>query len=81
MNKANLLLNEQFKMNDMGQIKFFLGMKITTTSEVMLITQLSYIYKILEQFKMVDCKFKLVSLSPDEDFKRMDFPIILKATL
>ena len=48
-------LTEKFKMTDLGDIKWFLGMTFECNEEFIEINQTRYIHKILERFGMSDC--------------------------
>ena len=43
-------------MSSMGEMNFFLGLKIEQSKEGILIHQEKYVHEILEKFQMVDCK-------------------------
>ena len=49
-------MGEKFKMHDLGELKFSLGMKIEQTDEFIKISQTSYIDKLVEKFNMQDCR-------------------------
>jgi hypothetical protein len=48
-------------MTDLGQLSHYLEMKITITSDQLILTQSTYMKKMLKQFDMKECK--LVSIS------------------
>ena len=48
-------LKEKFKMTDLGDIKWFLGMSFECNEDFIEINQSRYILKILERFGMSDC--------------------------
>ena len=50
------ILTNSYKMKDLGEVKLILGMEIERTKNELKIYQRNYIRKILEKFKMSDCK-------------------------
>jgi hypothetical protein len=54
-------LKKRFKMTDLSQLSHYLGMKITISSDQLILTQSTYMKKMLKQFEMKECK--LVSTS------------------
>ncbi|XP_028418682.1 uncharacterized protein LOC114544169 [Dendronephthya gigantea] len=51
-------LKERFKMTDLGILKWFLGTEFQCSENTIKMNQTRYIEKILEKFKMTDCKPK-----------------------
>ena len=49
-------LNSRFKMSDLGQLSWFLGIQFECESNTIKMNQSRYIEKILSKFSMVDCK-------------------------
>lgn len=49
-------LKNKLNAKDLGEIRRFIGMEISRTSETLSITQKKYINKILQDFGMADCK-------------------------
>ena len=54
-NFKNYLMNK-FSMTDLKDIKLFLGIKVERTVNKIFLDQSAYIKKVLEKFKMSDCK-------------------------
>ena len=54
--RIGAMMGEKFKMHDLGELKFSLGMKIEQTNEFIKISQTSYIDKLVEKFNMQDCR-------------------------
>ncbi|RVW86387.1 Retrovirus-related Pol polyprotein from transposon RE1 [Vitis vinifera] len=50
------LLSSEFAMKDLGQIHYFLGIKISQTANGLHLSQSHYAFTILERANMVDCK-------------------------
>jgi hypothetical protein len=50
------LLQSQFKMTDLGEMKYFLGIEVNRTSSSVTISQKKYITEMLEKFGMADCR-------------------------
>lgn len=53
-------LHNRFKMRDLGQINWFLGIKFNSSENSISATQETYIDKLLCKFNMADCSTKLV---------------------
>jgi hypothetical protein len=47
---------KKFKMDDRGELSWFLGMRIAQTSEEVTVDQEMYIHTVLKKFGMLDCK-------------------------
>ena len=58
MNKVKRALNEKFKMKDMGEISYFLGIKFTCENDAITLDQSRYITRILSRFGLENCKPK-----------------------
>jgi hypothetical protein len=50
------MLKENFKMDDRGTLRWFLGMRILRSENMITIDQERYIESVVEQFNMSDCK-------------------------
>ncbi|GJQ79276.1 form3 [Trypoxylus dichotomus] len=57
-------LQEEFEMQDLGNLKTFLGINIRRTEEGMYLSQKSYIHDLLKRFKMKDCKESKTLMEP-----------------
>ena len=59
-------LNEEFKMTDLGDLTYFLGLHIIRDhkARTIFINQANYVDKILTQFNMQDCNPILTPLDP-----------------
>ena len=51
-------LSEKFKMKDLGKLSWFLGIEFEHGKNYMKMNQTKYLAKILQKFKMADCKPK-----------------------
>ena len=49
-------LESKFKMDDRGDLEWFLGMRILKTEKTITLDRQKYTQNILEQFNMRDCK-------------------------
>jgi hypothetical protein len=58
-------LKKRFKMTDLGQLSHYLGMKIIISSDQLILTQSTYMKKMLKQFEMKECKLVSISMKPD----------------
>jgi len=56
INDMKKILQSKFRMTDLGQVSYFLGMQFDTKEESITISQSKYIHNILERFGMQDCK-------------------------
>ena len=56
IDKLKSSLESKFKMNDRGDLEWFLGMRILKTEKGITLDQEKYTQNILEQFNMQDCK-------------------------
>jgi len=50
------VLKTEFKVNDMGELNWLLGIQITFTDDGITLSQPTFIHKILNRFSMQDCK-------------------------
>ena len=50
------LLNQRFKMKDLGKLRYFLGIEVDSSSEKMTLTQHKYTIDVLNKSGMKDCK-------------------------
>ena len=48
--------NSRFKMTDLGQLSWFLGIQFECENNTIKMNQSRYVEKILSQFGMADCK-------------------------
>lgn len=56
LNKIKFLLNQSFKMKDLGPAKCCLGIRITQGDGYIELDQEQYISEVLKTFEMHDCK-------------------------
>jgi len=50
------VLKTEFKVNDMGELNWLLGIQITFTDDGITVSQTTFIDQILNRFSMEDCK-------------------------
>jgi len=50
------VLKTEFKVNDMGELNWLLGIQINFTDEGITLSQMTFIDKILNHFSMQECK-------------------------
>jgi len=55
LNDVKAKLMQEFKMRDLGDLQYFLGIKITRNEGVLHMSQGSYLRKVLKKFKMDNC--------------------------
>ena len=58
VNAIKSLLEKSFKMDDRGELHWFLGMRILRSEDKITVDQEKYIENLLEQFNMTNCKPK-----------------------
>jgi hypothetical protein len=58
-------LKKRFKMTDLGQLSHYLGMKIIIITNQLILTQSTYLRKVLKQFSMKECKLVSTSMKSD----------------
>ena len=56
VNEIKSQLNENFKMDDRGDLNWFLGMQILRSHDKITVDQTKYIETVLQEFNMSDCK-------------------------
>lgn len=62
------MLNEKFKMKALGELKHFLGIDCIQENHEIRLNQTRYVTKILEKFKMSDCKPRSTPCELKNDF-------------
>ncbi len=65
-------LSRKFKMKDLGDLHFFLGMEVERdrAQRLLYINQIEYLKEILKRFRMEDCKAIEVPLDPKTKLKK-----------
>ena len=56
INDTKQLLSQRFKMTDMGQLSWFLGIEFVINKDCIMMKQTSYMRTILKKFNMENCK-------------------------
>ena len=51
-----LTLTKRFKLKDIGDLKFFLGLKIVRSKKVIFVSQRQYVLQLLSKFGYLGCK-------------------------
>ena len=54
--KLKNFLSQQFEMKDLGQLNYFLGLKITHSTDGLCVTQAKYASELLSQARLSDSK-------------------------
>jgi len=66
------VLKTEFKVNDMGELNWLLGIQITFTDDGITLSQTTFIDKILNRFSMQDCKLVSTPLDPNHRLKAIE---------
>ena len=74
LTKEKEVLKQRFKMTDMGEVKWFICMKIIDTKECIYVTQTAYIEKVLKRFNLTYASPKGVPLAKGIDFQKLMDP-------
>ena len=59
-------------MSDIGLQNYFLGIEVSQVKEGIFISQKKYTESILQNFKMMDCRFVAIPLAANEKFRKDD---------
>jgi hypothetical protein len=66
------VLKTEFKVNDMGELNWLLGIQITCTNDGITLSQTTFIDKILNRFSMQDCKPVSTPINPNHQLKAIE---------
>ncbi|EOY17849.1 Copia-like retrotransposable element, putative [Theobroma cacao] len=66
ISKLKLEMQSRFRMTDLGQMSYFVGLQILQGNSRIFICQSNYIGEVLDKFKMTDCKTVATPLIPHE---------------
>ena len=66
MDAVIALLKSEFKVNDMGELHWLLGIQIDFTATGICLSQTTFIDKILDRFSMRDCNPVITPLDPNQ---------------
>lgn len=61
---AKQFLSTQFRMKDLGELRYFIGIKVDRTKEGFFLSQKKYLTDVLKQYNMTHCKPLKVPMSP-----------------
>ena len=67
-----IVLKTEFKVNDMGELSWHLGIQITFTDDVITLSQTTFIDKIQNCFSMQDCKPVSMPIDANHELKATD---------
>jgi len=56
VNEFNIAMKTEFEMNNLGMMKYFIGIEINQSEDSICICQTKYEKDILKRFRMVNCK-------------------------
>jgi Reverse transcriptase (RNA-dependent DNA polymerase) len=66
------LLDQKFTIKDLGQLYFFLGIKVHSTDTGLQLTQSKYIYTILDKAKMQGAKPNSTPMATEKPLSKLD---------
>ncbi len=73
--KVRELINKRFILTGQGELEYYLGVEASKIDQnTLLLHQTGYAKKVLERFKMIDCKPVKTPLSGDLNLSLMDSP-------
>ena len=55
-------LSQEFEMKDLGELHYYLGLKVWREAGKTMVTQSKYVREILNRFNMSDCKVSTIPL-------------------
>ena len=64
MNSLKQFLHSQFKLKDLGSLKFFLGLEIARATSRLVLSQSYYVLQLLEDTGFLDCKLAQLPMDP-----------------
>ncbi len=73
--KVRDLMNKRLILTDQGELEYYLGVEVSKIDQnILLVHQTGYAKKVLERFKMTDCKQVKTPLSRELNLSLMDSP-------
>ena len=67
VDELKVLLDQQFKLKDLGDLKFFLGLEVVRTADGINLCQRKYTLEVLSDASMIGCK--LARIPMDQNLK------------
>lgn len=80
VNQVISSLAARFSVKDLGNLNYFLGVKVIRKTDHIILSQSNYISDILHEEKMVDCKSAKTPMSPTQVHKINDGGLLADAT-
>jgi hypothetical protein len=76
LHETKQLLSQSFEMKDLGEASYVIGIEIhkDRQQKILRLSQKAYIEKVLERFKMSDCKSSVAPISKGERFSKDQCP-------
>ncbi|KAE8723356.1 MORC family CW-type zinc finger protein 3 isoform 2 [Hibiscus syriacus] len=65
-------LSNQFEVEDLGQLKYFLGMEVARSSKGIIISQRKYVLDILKETGLLGCKPVATPIDPNQKLEKED---------
>ena len=56
IDKFKLMLDDKFKLKDLGDLKYFLGLKVARSEKGNVLCQIKYTFEVLNDVGMLGCK-------------------------
>lgn len=56
INKTKKFLNSQFKMKDLGELRYFLGIEVDRSDQGIFLSQKKYITDLLQEYNLLNCR-------------------------
>ena len=64
INDVIKILKSQFEITDLGDLRLYLGIKVTRENEMFYLSQKKYIEKILDDYNLKDTKISTIPMDP-----------------
>ena len=72
MDELKVLLDQQFKLKDLGDLKFFLGLEMARTASGISLCQRKYILDLLNNAGMIGCKPAKIPMDPNIKLRKYE---------
>ena len=72
MDELKVLLDQQFKLKDLGDLKFFLGLEVAKAASGISLCQRKYILDLLKEAGMMGCKLAKIPMDPNAKLSKYE---------